>query len=394
MPPLPLPDTPASLAALLAAPPAPPPPPEETVRRLWQRRGDFGITRLGSVTGLDCVGIPVVQAVRPLARSNVVTQGKGWTVAEAAIAALMEALETWAAERIPPGRTWRAAPGDDGEADIWAELWRRAPAAADLAPLPWIEGWDLMRGAARPVPLALVDTVYTLPSPHPAWFPRDTTGLAAGTDAQRAVRHACLEILERDARHRALRMPHFFDRHQIATRSVESGRAGAILAKLRQAGLEAGIWRIPTAHGLPVYWCHVMQGEGARDLAPLPAEGFGCDTTEDAALAKALLEACQSRLAAIAGAREDVTAEFYRDGLDRDRLAAWRRQLGAGGARLPADAPAAGLGLDRILAAMGAAGARAAIAVPLCVDPAIPLVVVRVVAPPLRTNPEEGGHGR
>ena len=142
---------------------------------------------------------------------------------------------------------------------------------------------------------------------------------------------------------------------------------------MRQAGLEAGIWRIPTAHGLPVYWCHVMQGEAARDLAPLPAEGFGCDTTEDAALAKALLEACQSRLGAIAGAREDVTAEFYRDGLDRDRLAAWRRQLGAGGAPLPADDPAAGGGLDRIVAAMGAAGARAAIVVPLCVDPAIPL---------------------
>ena len=36
----------------------------------------------------------------------------------------------------------------------------------------------------------------------------------------------------------------------------------------------------------------------------------------------------------------------------------------------------------------------AAVAVPLHIDPAIPLCVVRVVAPPLRTNPEEGGHGR
>ena len=97
-----------SLAALLSAPPAPPPPVAETVRRLLTRRADFGITRLGSVTGLDRVGIPVAQVVRPLARSNAVTQGKGATVAEAAIAALMEALETWAAERIPPERTWRA----------------------------------------------------------------------------------------------------------------------------------------------------------------------------------------------------------------------------------------------------------------------------------------------
>jgi ribosomal protein S12 methylthiotransferase accessory factor len=362
------------------------------VRRLWLRRDDFGITRLGSVTGLDCVSIPVVQVVRPRARSNVVTQGKGWTVAEAAIAALMEALETWAAERIPSVRTSQAARADTGQPDLWAELWRRAPAPSDLAPLPWIEGWDLMGGGARPVPLALVDTVYSLPSPHPTWLPRDTTGLAAAGDLDRALRHACLEILERDARHRALRTPHFFDRHQIATRSVAGGRAGAILDRLRRAGLETGIWRIPTAHGLPVYWCQVMQGQGARNLAPLPAEGFGCDTTEDAALAKALLEACQSRLTAIAGAREDLTADFYGDGLDRDRLAAWRRQLGAGGASMPADA-AGGRGLERIVAALEAAGARAAIAVPLVVEPMIPLFVVRVVAPPLRTNPYEGGHG-
>ena len=379
-----------SLAALLSAPPAPPPPVAETVRRLLARRADFGITRLGSVTGLDRVGIPVAQVVRPLARSNAVTQGKGATVAEAAIAALMEALETWAAERIPPERTWRAARGQD-HADIWTDLWQRATALP--GPLDWIEGWDLLGGTRRPVPLALVDTVYTLPSPYPPWFPRDTTGLAAGTDLHRAVRHACLEILEREARHRAMRIPHFFDRHQIATRTVAGGRAGAILDRLRGAGLETGLWRIPTPHGLPVYWCHVMQGTGALELAPLPGEGFGCDTSEDAALAKAMLEACQSRLTAIAGAREDVTAELYREGLDRDALAAWRRQLGAGGAPMPADGPADGAGLAGIVAALGTAGARAVIVVPLHADPEIPLFVVRVVAPPLRTNPEEAGDG-
>ena len=51
-------------------------------------------------------------------------------------------------------------------------------------------------------------------------------------------------------------------------------------------------------------------------------------------------------------------------------------------------------GIGRIVAAMGVAGARAVVVVPLCAEPGIPLSVVRVVAPPLRTNPEEGGHGR
>ncbi|HET9069391.1 MAG TPA: YcaO-like family protein, partial [Amaricoccus sp.] len=258
-------------------------------------------------------------------------------------------------------------------------------------PLPWIDGWDLLGEKPRRVPLALVDTTYTLPSPHPAWLPRATTGLAAGTGLAGALRHACLELLEREARHRALRTPHFFDRRQIATASVTDGRAGAILARLGRAGIATGIWRIPTPHGLPVYWVQVMQAAAGLDLAPLPAEGFACDTTEDAALARALLEACQARLTAIAGAREDVTAELYRDALDRDALAAWRRQLTAGGAPLPADGPGAGMPLAGIVAALATAGARAAIAVPLHLDP--DLAVVRVVAPPLHSNPEAERHG-
>ncbi|MGH6751984.1 MAG: YcaO-like family protein [Bradyrhizobium sp.] len=367
----------------------------EAIRRLMARRNDFGITRLGSVTGLDRVGIPVAQVVRPGARSNAVAQGKGATVAQAAISALMEALETWAAERIAPERTWLAPPSNDQDANVWAELWQRMPVNELHRPLMWIEGWDVMSGRTCSVPLALVDTVYTLPSPHAAWLPRNTTGLAAGTDVHQAVRHACLEILERDARYWALRKPHFFDRYQVATASVVSGRAGAIVARLRHSGLQTGIWSIPAAHGLPIYWCQVMEGDGQMELAPLPAEGFGCDTSHDAALSAALLEACQARMTAIAGAREDVTADFYRGRIDRGRLAAWRMQLGAGGVPLPTDTAEIGVRtkLDALVEALRLAGAGAAIVVPLFVDLTIPLVVVRVVAPPLRTNPEESGHG-
>ncbi|HRO10679.1 YcaO-like family protein [Amaricoccus sp.] len=232
---------PAALADLLATPTAAPPPIEATVRRLWARRARFGITRLGALTGLDRAGVPVAQVIRPLARSNAVTQGKGATLPEAAIAALMESLETWAAERIPPERTWRAPPDDT---DLWADLCRRAPDPA--ASIAWIEGWDLLAARPRPVPLALVDTVYTLPSPHPAWLPRDTSGLAAGTDLQGALRHACLELLEREARHRALAMPHFFDRFRIAAASVAGARSAPLLDRLRRSPA-SGASRLRTA---------------------------------------------------------------------------------------------------------------------------------------------------
>lgn len=73
----------------------------------------------------------------------------------------------------------------------------------------------LLGETCRPVPLAVVDTVYTVPSPHPAIFPRTTTGLGAGTNLTRGIVHAGLEILERDAVARAHAMPHFFDRRRI-----------------------------------------------------------------------------------------------------------------------------------------------------------------------------------
>ena len=51
--------------------------PSETLIRFRPLAPQMGITRLGNVTGLDRIGIPVVVAVRPNSRSVSVSQGKG-----------------------------------------------------------------------------------------------------------------------------------------------------------------------------------------------------------------------------------------------------------------------------------------------------------------------------
>jgi hypothetical protein len=142
-----------------------------------------------------------------------------------------------------------------------------------------------------------------------------------------AVIYAALEILERDAKAQAHRMPHFFDRYQIDVASVQGRMSSAVLEKLRAANMLTGVWRIPTAHDLPVYWCHIMEDDWRAELVPLPAEGAACGCTEDHALSRALLEACQARLTAISGAREDVTRQVYPSAYDRPHLDRWRQQL-------------------------------------------------------------------
>jgi ribosomal protein S12 methylthiotransferase accessory factor len=165
------------------------------------------------------------------------------------------------------------------------------------------------------------------------------------------------------------------------------------LKRIHEANLIVGIWRVPADHQLPIYWCHLLESDANNELVPLPAEGFGCDFTHDRALARALLEACQARLAAISGAREDITRESYPTDYDRGHLAEWRRQLvwPRHSICFPerANAPPTGAAaVEKLLQSLGAAGAKAAVVVPLFRDED-EINVVRVVAPPLR----HGRHG-
>jgi len=68
-------------------------PPDETAARVAPLARQIGITRVGNVTGLDEIGIPVVIAVRPNSRSFSVSQGKGLNLMQARASALMEAME-------------------------------------------------------------------------------------------------------------------------------------------------------------------------------------------------------------------------------------------------------------------------------------------------------------
>ncbi|MBM6594041.1 YcaO-like family protein [Microvirga pudoricolor] len=369
--------------------------PQDWLARLIARRADFGITRVGSVTRLDRIGIPVVQVARPLAFSNAVSQGKGTAPGQALASGLMEAVETWAAERIADRDRLRspfsAQPPD--VAALFGPWLGGAPEDWRERPVPWIDGWDLLAGRVRPVPMALVDTVYTLPSPHPCFFPRVTTGLGAGRSLAGAVCHAGLEILERDAIARAYRREDFHDRWQTDPAPLLSAERAGLLAGVGAAGFVCGFWQAPAAHDLPVYLCHVMEGDRARELAPLPAQGSGCDTTHERAMEKALLEACQARLTAISGAREDVTRRHYPAGHDRPALAAWRDHL-AHPPRLrwvedpPLPETPSDVGrLERVIGALRQAGAEAAIVVPLHSDPALGLHVARLLAPPLILDP-------
>ena len=77
--------------------------PSETLARYRPLASLMGITRLGNITGLDRIGIPVVAAIRLNSRSVSASQGKGLDLPQA----LMEAVEGFHAEEV--GERRRAA---------------------------------------------------------------------------------------------------------------------------------------------------------------------------------------------------------------------------------------------------------------------------------------------
>src|SRR5438067_4400964 len=139
--------------------------PEETLRKIRPLTPVMGITRIANVTGLDCIGIPVVMVCRPNSRSIAVSQGKGTTLIAAKVSGLMESIEGYHAEHITlPLKlaSYEELCYTHPVVDV-----RQLPRPADTVfhpntPLLWIEGFDLVENGNMWLPYELVHLNYTI----------------------------------------------------------------------------------------------------------------------------------------------------------------------------------------------------------------------------------------
>lgn len=366
------------------------PSPPDLLRRLLPRLADFGITRLGDITGLDRLGIPVMQAARPLSLSNSVAQGKGATVEMAALSAVLEAAECFFAERMNRFEVTKASAKELAvEPDrFMRHMTDECPASWHEAQTAWVPAEDLLSPRRSPVPLALVHTAYVHPPERQdAWFEASTNGLAVAGSRHDAIVHGLLECFERDALAGAQRMHGFFQRCRIDPATIRDAGLLALLDSLRAAGLLVALWRAEARGGVPVIWCHLLEEDAhAGSLVPLPADGSAAGLDPAAAAVRAIREAAQSRLAAISGAREDITRLSYPRYPDWDMIEAHRRLLRDGPRPVHFESLGAGRGEDwlaDLLARGEAAGLSSILVVDLATAPFDDLAAVKVLVPDL-----------
>jgi ribosomal protein S12 methylthiotransferase accessory factor len=272
----------------------------------------MGITRLGNITGLDRIGIPVAMAVRPNSRSVSVSQGKGLDLPQAMASALMEACEGFHAEEIGPVRV-----------AAYRDLARSAtvvdPAALCAgtrkfdanAAISWVEGNDLLRQEPCWVPAEIVHTDYTLPQPD-SYFLAGSNGLASGNHLIEAINAALYELVERDAvalwiaqplRRRASRA--------LDLSSIDDPDCRALLSRYEAAGVAVRVWNVTTDIGIAAFLCEIRDLSAGDPQRQSRFHGSGCHADRSIALTRALTEAAQTQLTYIAGIRDDLSAAEY-----------------------------------------------------------------------------------
>ncbi|MGI9355705.1 MAG: YcaO-like family protein [Rhizobiaceae bacterium] len=285
----------------------------ETFDRVEPISGEFGITRLANVTGLDRIGIPVALAIRPNSKSVAVSQGKGETLQHAKTSALMEAIEIWHAENFDQ-------PVHYGKKHDLQRRHRvidtqrlpklRGRAYSDNVPTLWVMGEEVISSDPILLPYEMVHCDYTRPiQPAHGYFPASTNGLASGNSILEALCHGLAEVVERDA----LSLWHFSHAEQRARKrinpvTIANEEIIALLKKVTDAGLECGFWNVTSDVEVATIICLIHEPDSQMGHIGL---GSGTHTDSTVALRRALTEAAQTRLNYISGARDDLAADEF-----------------------------------------------------------------------------------
>jgi ribosomal protein S12 methylthiotransferase accessory factor len=279
--------------------------PETTLLYARQWAEKAGISEVSNITELDVLGVPVYVSVRPKARGEPFTFGKGLRAVDAEVGAYMEALEFFFAE-----------PGTGQVSTRWGSA--RDVAGAELAndaildfppllqrevnlddPMLLASAQDVERGDECSVPAELVH--YPATNVGQSLFGSSTNGLASGNSVLEASFQALLELIERDI--------WSFEFVRSSSRLVEPAslpdEVREIIQRAEANDLQLKVRTIPNDYGLPFFAAFVFDANNpSRQTFN---GGWACDLDRNRALVRAVTEVAQSRVAFIHGGRKVPT---------------------------------------------------------------------------------------
>lgn len=280
--------------------------PETTLLHARQLAATAGISEVTDITDLDVLGVPVFVSVRPQARGDSFTFGKGLRRVDAEVGAYMEALEFFFAE---PGigcvsTSWGSAKhvagherADDAILDFVPLLQREIDLDGSLL---LASARELESGDEHAIPAELI--FYPAPDVGQSLFGSSTNGLASGNSVLEATIQALLELIERDI--------WSFEFLRGASKLVDPAslpdNVREVVERAEENGLQLKVRTIPNDYGMPFFAAFVFDlNNPSRKTFN---GGWACDLDRDRALVRAVTEAAQSRVAFIHGGRKVPTS--------------------------------------------------------------------------------------
>lgn len=285
---------------------------------------EYGITSYRDITGLDTIGIPVWVAYRPPSTTVSVTAGKNPDPILACAGCITEAIEFWAAEH--PNTNYKLTSYEllakqvqsykEDPKLLTPELLplRDYPLARDnIVDESTALAWELVECLRRDATMAWMPSnlVWLIERSGQQFqdVQQSSNGLASGTSLEDAVLQGLYEVIERDGwtTERFVRDMLGLMPKKIPLKGLPEEMAWSV-GLMRQAGYYPFLFDCTVPElGIPVIGCALFdRGEGVGLFG-----GYGCSLSPRVAAQRALLEAAQSRLCYISGARDDFTRRDF-----------------------------------------------------------------------------------
>jgi len=279
--------------------------PKETIARMTPHFHAAGITRVSEITGLDRVGIPVAQCIRPNAKYLSVDSGKGATSEAALCSAIMEGFERHVGETCD--LEYITAPLHKlNKAEIRFPLLNGA-VYNTLIPIKWCEAIGIYSKERTLIPhaaaaLALGGWKYNFLE---TCFAPSSNGLSSGNTLEEALCGGLYEVIERDQVKCAFHGEKSLRRVNIG--SVKDEVLGSLIEKLKSQSLMTVLFDCTGDIRVPTYTAYIYDSE--NDMQAY--RGYAAHLDPQVAQCRAICEAVQSRLVYLSGSRDDLNHEKF-----------------------------------------------------------------------------------
>jgi YcaO-like protein with predicted kinase domain len=267
---------------------------------------EFSISRVSYLSGLDCIGLPVYTAVRPLSKTVAIHSGKGLERELARASAIAEAIELEVAEH-PFGQYKMAKALQLPEEDrlpLEDCFPVRASIVNEATLLPWEEATNIQNGASKLVPSDLIWMVQRIKNHPLLYFQIASSGLGSGATLEDAILSGLYEIVERDGWTLSL---YLIDNVGILPKRVPlvnlPEHLESLVRRLEAHNLKLYVFDVTTDYQVPIFSAMILDLSGQCCGT---FTGYGAHLDAETAMTRAICEAAQGRACYISGARDDL----------------------------------------------------------------------------------------